>query len=247
MEFESAVDLRTAVEKLDQREFKGQRVTCVADVSAPHVSACKASNADPVYRPNPTCRPVSEDARDLPASASRMVCPASLMIVAVPLLVPTARLAAIVKITVTEALVANTTMTAATGRHPAVVVLLPWRNMECLHEAVTTTHTDATTGHLRTRMPMAGRTIVPRGTSRRERVSTLLAILVVILPTRAKTTGAHRAGHLVTGKPLHSSPRSHVHSLTLSRCPSSVNDNLLVSTIRTSPMCQEPMMMIGMW
>jgi hypothetical protein len=27
-------DLRSAVEKLDQREFKGQAVHCVADVSA---------------------------------------------------------------------------------------------------------------------------------------------------------------------------------------------------------------------
>lgn len=33
VEFESAADLRTAVEKLDGREFKGQRVQCVADVS----------------------------------------------------------------------------------------------------------------------------------------------------------------------------------------------------------------------
>ncbi|KAH7027893.1 uncharacterized protein B0I36DRAFT_328142 [Microdochium trichocladiopsis] len=31
VEFESAADLRTAIEKLDQREFKGQRVTCIAD------------------------------------------------------------------------------------------------------------------------------------------------------------------------------------------------------------------------
>lgn len=31
VEFESAADLRTAVEKLDGREFKGQRVQCVAD------------------------------------------------------------------------------------------------------------------------------------------------------------------------------------------------------------------------
>ncbi|RYP20311.1 hypothetical protein DL765_002874 [Monosporascus sp. GIB2] len=31
VEFETAADLRTAVEKLDNREFKGQRVTCVAD------------------------------------------------------------------------------------------------------------------------------------------------------------------------------------------------------------------------
>lgn len=32
VEFETAVDLKTAVEKLDNREFKGQRVNCVADV-----------------------------------------------------------------------------------------------------------------------------------------------------------------------------------------------------------------------
>ncbi|KAI1486815.1 hypothetical protein F5X96DRAFT_673271 [Biscogniauxia mediterranea] len=31
VEFETAADLKTAVEKLDSREFKGQRVTCVAD------------------------------------------------------------------------------------------------------------------------------------------------------------------------------------------------------------------------
>ncbi|KAL0469340.1 hypothetical protein QR685DRAFT_588822 [Neurospora intermedia] len=31
VEFENAADLRTAVEKLDNREFKGQRVTCVAN------------------------------------------------------------------------------------------------------------------------------------------------------------------------------------------------------------------------
>lgn len=32
VEFETAADLKTAVEKLDGREFKGARVTCVADV-----------------------------------------------------------------------------------------------------------------------------------------------------------------------------------------------------------------------
>lgn len=32
VEFESAADLRTAVEKLDNREFKNSRVTCVANV-----------------------------------------------------------------------------------------------------------------------------------------------------------------------------------------------------------------------
>lgn len=35
VEFESANDLKTAVEKLDGREFKGSRVTCVADVGIP--------------------------------------------------------------------------------------------------------------------------------------------------------------------------------------------------------------------
>jgi hypothetical protein len=33
VEFETAADLRTAVEKLDGREFKGTRVNCIADVS----------------------------------------------------------------------------------------------------------------------------------------------------------------------------------------------------------------------
>lgn len=35
VEFENAADLRTAVEKLDGREFKGQRVNCIADVRRP--------------------------------------------------------------------------------------------------------------------------------------------------------------------------------------------------------------------
>lgn len=38
VEFETAPDLRTAVDKLDQREFKGQRVTCVANVGFPALS-----------------------------------------------------------------------------------------------------------------------------------------------------------------------------------------------------------------
>lgn len=35
VEFETGNDLKTAVEKLDQREFKGARVTCTADVRTP--------------------------------------------------------------------------------------------------------------------------------------------------------------------------------------------------------------------
>jgi hypothetical protein len=33
VEFETAADLKTAVDKLDGREFKGARVVCSADVS----------------------------------------------------------------------------------------------------------------------------------------------------------------------------------------------------------------------
>lgn len=35
MEFETAADLKKAVEALDSREFKDQRVTCIANVSDP--------------------------------------------------------------------------------------------------------------------------------------------------------------------------------------------------------------------
>jgi len=35
VEFETAADLRTAVEKLDTRDFKGARVNCVANVGLP--------------------------------------------------------------------------------------------------------------------------------------------------------------------------------------------------------------------
>lgn len=35
VEFETAADLKNAIEKLDGREFKGQRVTCIASVCYP--------------------------------------------------------------------------------------------------------------------------------------------------------------------------------------------------------------------
>lgn len=41
VEFETAADLKTAVEKLDGREFKGVRVGCTANVST-----CPASNCN---------------------------------------------------------------------------------------------------------------------------------------------------------------------------------------------------------
>ncbi|KAJ0363941.1 hypothetical protein COL154_005228 [Colletotrichum chrysophilum] len=50
VEFETAADLRTAVEKLDGREFKGNRVTCVADLTH-------------FIRPNPICLLATSAAR----------------------------------------------------------------------------------------------------------------------------------------------------------------------------------------
>lgn len=38
VEFDTAADLKTAVEKLDGREFKGARVTCTADVRRPRLT-----------------------------------------------------------------------------------------------------------------------------------------------------------------------------------------------------------------
>ena len=51
VEFETAGDLRTAVEKLDTREFKGQRVTCVANTQ-PDVPRDRARSRSP-RRPYP--------------------------------------------------------------------------------------------------------------------------------------------------------------------------------------------------
>ncbi|KAL3962662.1 hypothetical protein ACCO45_004185 [Purpureocillium lilacinum] len=47
VEFETAADLRTAVEKLDNREFKGQRVQCVADTQPDMPPETEAARALP--------------------------------------------------------------------------------------------------------------------------------------------------------------------------------------------------------
>ncbi|KAH6678294.1 hypothetical protein B0J14DRAFT_582380 [Halenospora varia] len=52
VEFETAADLKTAVEKLDGREFKGVRVTCVADTQ-PDIPRDRARSRSPVRRPYP--------------------------------------------------------------------------------------------------------------------------------------------------------------------------------------------------
>jgi len=50
VEFETAADLKTAVEKLDGREFKGVRVTCVADTQ-PDIPRDRARSRSPARRP----------------------------------------------------------------------------------------------------------------------------------------------------------------------------------------------------
>ncbi|KAG9239438.1 hypothetical protein BJ875DRAFT_448093 [Amylocarpus encephaloides] len=52
VEFETAVDLKTAVEKLDGREFKGVRVTCVADTQ-PDIPRDVRRSRSPMRRPFP--------------------------------------------------------------------------------------------------------------------------------------------------------------------------------------------------
>ncbi|MBE3048241.1 hypothetical protein IMZ48_38205 [Candidatus Bathyarchaeota archaeon] len=56
VEFESAADLRTAVEKLDGREFKGTPVACLADVchTVPDPSSsCKGASHVLTHRADP--------------------------------------------------------------------------------------------------------------------------------------------------------------------------------------------------
>jgi hypothetical protein len=48
VEFETAADLRTAVEKLDRLEFKGAHVSCVADVCISRSAAAETPADDNV-------------------------------------------------------------------------------------------------------------------------------------------------------------------------------------------------------
>ena len=64
VEFETANDLKTAVEKLDGHEFKGSRVTCIADVrnptSSPDISSPRSllsRNQRPVSSLSPDPKP----------------------------------------------------------------------------------------------------------------------------------------------------------------------------------------------
>ncbi|KAH0440248.1 pre-mRNA splicing factor [Colletotrichum camelliae] len=68
VEFETAADLRTAVEKLDGREFKGNRVTCVADVGYQSINDNALSDrADAHHQTQPDMPP-----RDIRGARSRV-------------------------------------------------------------------------------------------------------------------------------------------------------------------------------
>lgn len=74
VEFESAADLRTAVEKLDGRDFKGKSVTCVADVSL----RCHGKDdcVPNLTRPSPKPRlAIPGDVRDPLVDADRILLP----------------------------------------------------------------------------------------------------------------------------------------------------------------------------
>lgn len=66
VEFENAADLRTAVEKLDGREFKGQRVNCIADVRCPRslvANGCVRGTTDTTNQTQPDFPPRSDRGR----------------------------------------------------------------------------------------------------------------------------------------------------------------------------------------
>ncbi|KAK8053880.1 hypothetical protein PG996_013181 [Apiospora saccharicola] len=112
VEFENAGDLRTAVEKLDNREFKGQRVTCVADGGRSRLRSLAVTAAD----------------RDLREDAALPDRPVTIIDVALPVVVmETADTALDGMITVTATVIvalvaaANTMMSGGTAAHPRVV------------------------------------------------------------------------------------------------------------------------------
>lgn len=156
VEFESAADLRTAVEKLDGREFKGTRVQCVADVSflLPR-SLCRLELTLP--RRSLTCRlPVADPA---PLASDEVVGTAGLLwTTTTAVVLPLAALVLAAETdptaTVTAAPVVTTTTVVATALRlaaPSMITLHPVAGM--------TTLTVGTT-HPWTPMPMVVPTIV---------------------------------------------------------------------------------------
>ncbi|KAI1124245.1 hypothetical protein F5Y10DRAFT_285232 [Nemania abortiva] len=142
VEFETAVDLKTAVEKLDNREFKGQRVSCVADTSLPEGIAVLAR---PRVADRTECLPMATTV-DLPHAATV--------------------LGVTVMIIVIEAPAVTTTTTAVIG-HPRAADQL----MSMAHpEGVMKTLIDGIIRPL-TRTLTAVLTTVPRETSLLERAA----------------------------------------------------------------------------
>ncbi|KAM0426694.1 hypothetical protein ACHAPT_008010 [Fusarium lateritium] len=179
VEFETAADLRTAVEKLDGREFKGQRVQ-------PSLTFLPAIVVDPALR---------DDAR---IHLRRMTTNAVVLLAAIVL-------AARDMATVTEARDEITMMTElAIDHHHAVqwrTILLP------LLAVATMTRTDATTLLLRTLMPMVvgRRTTGLPETSLLERVDIPgrdIRVTTNVVDATGKSISYHRFSRFVGGTVL---------------------------------------------
>ncbi|TGJ86261.1 hypothetical protein E0Z10_g2497 [Xylaria hypoxylon] len=133
VEFETAADLKTAVEKLDTREFKGQRVNCVADVGL-RGTQYDTNSTNVRVRRNQTSLLVEtavlvHPRADDPTEFLQMATSVELLHVAIVL-------GAIARIIVIEALAVTTTMTAVIGHlrvadrsrstaHPVDVMMTP--------------------------------------------------------------------------------------------------------------------------
>lgn len=109
VEFETAADLKKAVEALDGREFKEARVTCVANVGNSRYLPQPSARCSPDYRPSPIYRDVADLARLVLADHTLLV----MTLTAVVLHPGVSARAEILTVTATvrEARVATTTTT----------------------------------------------------------------------------------------------------------------------------------------
>lgn len=163
VEYESAGDLRAAVEKLDGREFKGQRVTCVANVRITSLSQLLV-RLDAYLQARHSLSllmdsDVSGCAHGLPAVAATLdawttMIAAALLVeaVATALVLPATAVTGMTTVLAAPAVTTITTVAVATDRHllhvdPSTTILLP--------EAATMTPTGRVTTLLLSRMSMA--------------------------------------------------------------------------------------------
>jgi hypothetical protein len=182
VEFETAADLRTAVEKLDNREFKGQRVSCVADVCFPQSLVIMAAEITMTVltnhpRLNPVCLPGSAVDHDRLVGGPMVAPLLSLTIDVVLLDVGTAPVHTM-RITDSEAPAVTITTSLRTDRLRAVARLL---TTICHHVDDTMIHTGETTVLRRIRMWMVAHTAALPGSFLPERAAMGLVKAVATL------------------------------------------------------------------